>query len=346
MAEEITQPTQPSLGRYIVIALLFMLIFVGLAYLAYRFSRSNSTGGTTPTPSPSLSYDTGAATGQVYPAPIVSPQPAPRYVPSFPPVVKSLPYPQPTPTGNIFIVSDGQGNIFSDKPLYTHNEHTAITLQQLADANRLALAQLQARSALDSQRQNSQNQIEAFKAQQQTALAQQRANLDAQLALQRLRNEVALAQLANQRFALQQQTMNQPGTRNYTQLVQAQADAQERIIRAQAEGQAAVVQAQANRDTTLATLQNQLQLAREAYNLASRKQDQQYALKALKVQALATQAIEAQRTKNQKSLMQLQAKIQTEMIALEAWVRQLEFSYSPTGGLGTPWGGQAVPYLY
>lgn len=195
---------EQPIGRYIAIALVFVVLFVGVAYLAYRFTRpSNGNQSAFPATSPTPVTQPTKNNGPI----VLLPPPYTQAINPYVPANRVYASPQPTvkqvATGNgqnALIMQDGKGNILVNN--LTHEEYfqlereriqasREITLAKETNASRFNESKLQ--TATDIQR--TQQQLAAQGQTAQLAYATELARLDQQTTVARLNNQLELARL-------------------------------------------------------------------------------------------------------------------------------------------------------
>ncbi len=171
----------PPIGRYIFIAFIFVLLFIGTSFLVYRFSRnsapSSSSINSTPTPA------TGSTTGPSYQPPISSGYilPAPRLTPInpiyrtlIPNPYTNLPLVKTAPDGRT-IAQDGNGNLLFDN--LTHVENAQLQLARIDSSTRLKSAEQRFQYLLRSQELSNQFESQTQKSDREFKLAAQEMSL-------------------------------------------------------------------------------------------------------------------------------------------------------------------------
>lgn len=309
----------PSIGRYILLGLVFVLLFVGIAYLVYRFSGRGGTPTPSPTPTPIVQNGGSTAPGIRYPTILPAPQSQPINPKSN--IYRDAPFPNRTQVvnrNNSTIAQDGRGNLLFDN--LTHDENfqlqmarinadarlkqqqdenaTTLALQKERDATQLALARLQA----DQQKEQLAKQAEAQKAAQehQQAMAkQQQQNQPSQR--EQYQYQLALERIKGQNQLAQQQVQSA------SQLKLAQSQQLGQIIQQDQQNTAALAQM---------TLQQKQQLANLAYSQAVRSGDQQHAIRAMQLQSDLQRLDRAQQYRQTVGLTTLQAQIQENLLIL------------------------------
>lgn len=201
-----TPQSNPPIGRYIAIALLFVLIFVGASYLVYRFSRPNNNPNTTPSPtitdsSSSISqpvYNSSAfysANRSVFPAPTMAPinRLERQY---YPPKSPQVPIVKTNISGFKSIAQDGRGNLLFDN--LTHNENYALQQARIEADSKLRLAQENNATQLARVKLTTDNNFELQQNQNQATTEQQLNQQAAKLAQVHAENRLELAKLKAQ----------------------------------------------------------------------------------------------------------------------------------------------------
>lgn len=295
-----------NIGRLIALAFGFVVIFVVIAYLAYRFTRGDQ-GGSQPSPSPTGGSGPAVISYPSYYPPIVPP-PSPagrpvtvrRFLPTnsyVAPAVK---------LDNVLVAQDGQGRLLFNN--LTHEENAAIKQAEIAANSRIRLAELQRQSelarqsndqrhrlaiadlqlkeqaarlaserevalkglAIDEARLKSEN--ERLKRQSDANLAQLRAQAAAENSRARLQaaEKIAVAKLGGRQALAQQITQSEAG-----------------IIAQQLENESAKDRAVLTEAGQIARSQSseRQRLTELGYQYARAEQDQKYALQLARLQA-------------------------------------------------------------
>jgi hypothetical protein len=338
------QANKPPIGRYILIAFIFVLIFIGASYLVYRFTRSNSGGvSTNPTPTPtstSSSTQAGSAGssglhyGTVLPAPSLGPV-SPNSRLFIPPTTTSYPIVRTNIAGYRTIAQDGRGNLLFDN--LTHDEFYALERARIDADSRLRLAQEDNKGSLDQLREQNASTTRQQLNQQATQLALAKQQLDLELA--RLQSQLAIAKL---------QAEKQPTAANQIRLAQIQAQttqkqAQEQRLSQEIQSKSELASQTLQSATQLAIAKNQSatslasqaqqlsaaekqQVAQLAYQKAIQENDHQYALLASQLSGDLTRLEQSDQHRQTLELMQLQASIQEKLLLLQSYNNQDYYS--------------------
>lgn len=248
---------EQPIGRYIAIAIIFVLLFVGVAYLAYRFSRQSSGGTPTfPVASPTPSAPASTGGGSNVPVAII---PAPIQQPVNPYVNPGRIYSSPIPTittvpSNIqgqapaFVAHDGKGNLLVNH--LTHDEFYQLERLKLENAQALALAK-ENNSAqvaqLQNQRENQgqQHVLEQARLRQQIELEHLRTVTQRQGQIAQQAHELALQRSDRSYQLIASQTQADIQRSLQTQQYQQQRD--NTVLQAQIEANMLKLQAYLNR---------------------------------------------------------------------------------------------------
>lgn len=355
MAITVSENSAPPIGRYIALAFVFLLLFVGVSYLIYRIRGGKTAAVPQASPTPIVQTTTPPTTN-TDPYAYRPTLPAPQIQPINPnlrtfvaPTTAAVPIVKQNLYGYRSIAQDGNGNLLFDN--LTHQENYQLLSQKGNFDGQAELARLNNQIALDRLRLTNQAQAEQQKQQNahQLALAKQQADLE----LARIKNQLELAKL---------QATRQPTAENQTELTrlqqqyqlvqqQAQADQQVRLAQIQAETQLALQQNQADAQLKTILAQSQAQtsqiatqsyygmaaqeqqlsyaqaghLADLAYQAASRANEQQFMLMAQQLQADIIQAQRLDQHQQTMQLIGLQAEIQQDMLILS---RQYGIGYN------------------
>ncbi len=348
---------QPPIGRYILIAIIFVLVFIGLAYLAFRFTTQNNgsvTPVTSPTPSQVVSYGGGST---ILPAPALPPVSPFRYY-------TNTPHPVPTATtvtnyngkGISTVAYDGRGNLLIDN--LTHEENAALTQTRLNNGAQIELARINAnnqqgladkenrqrettqRLSNDLELQKLNNSLTQYRLQQQFQRDQLAYDYQNRLAAQQLS-----AQLERDRLKATQAS-TKAAAEDQVKLIEAQSKADlakqnlqyaysERNQAQQQNTQLYQSYLQTYSTLSQSELQARQQLASQALSIAQQKNDQKYALKAQQLQAKIASAQVAQQHQNNLEYTQLQAQINQSYLELQSYVQSQQPNY---GGYGNSYG--------
>lgn len=250
------KPKQPII-RYLLIGLAFVLVFVGVAYLAFLFSgrgeRTTTRPQVTPTPTAEVSLPPEVVNNRpVLPPPVLPPIEAGRPTPLVVPIAQVTPFAGPRVLPAFNAALDGRGNLLTDKPLFTHEEHAALERERIQAETRRELAKLELereRLGEETRRRDrtlgfreEQTRARLANNQQLLALQNQRERqlLQTQVELERLTSQLALArtqtegqksnELRQDRLQLAGQLkLNESQTTNQIRLLQAQSEAQARL---------------------------------------------------------------------------------------------------------------------
>lgn len=138
-----------SLIQYILIGLAFVLVFIGVAYLAYRFStRPRTVVTTSPTPTVTLvPPPVGTYPRTVVPAPVLPPPVVYQSPPKAKPIIS--PRPMLTSSGQS-VAQDGLGNLLINN--LTHEEHFLLEREMIRRDAELKLAQERMRLEFEKRR--------------------------------------------------------------------------------------------------------------------------------------------------------------------------------------------------
>jgi hypothetical protein len=237
---------EQPIGRYIAIAFIFVLLFIGVAYLAYRFTRPNTGGNIVfpvATPTPTAPPATGGGTVVLLPPP--NQQPINPYIPanrvyfSPQPIVKQVNTGTNTTSNgqSALIIHDGKGNVLVNN--LTHEEFFQLERERIQTNRDLALA-----------KENNARSLNEAKLQQETAARQTQAN--AQQTQQQLAQQAQSAQLT---YLTELARLNQQG--NASRLNQQ------------------IELARVNQQDTTAKLNQQIELARLQQQAQSQQQTNQ-----------------------------------------------------------------------
>lgn len=324
---------KPPIGRYIAVAVIFILLFIGVAYLAYRVSR-NKAGNvvTLPSPTPVATQVVTNGGGSTFiPAPRIpasnlntdriytNPAPIATYVPALTNTATNQRY--------AFVAQDAQGNLLFDN--LTHQENYQLQQQRLTGDIDYRLALLDRNASLETLKLNQQLQRDqlalnaAGQRDTRSAEAQnQLNNLNTQLALAKMQygQQLASAQLeANSQLALaKQQTLTQ----------QAQADSNYRLAQLNQQAELAKLSTQSATQLNQQTLAAKQEIVQRALEMAQQEKNNEYQLLATKLQGELAATQSDQAFQQQYYLTAQQAQIQSDLLTLQAYLnRQNSWSY-------------------
>lgn len=346
-----TTNDNPPIIRYILWGLVFVLIFVGIAYLAYRLSRGGEQVVTQPTPTPTATVPPSTGPNPITQNPYIIPPPVSQPVDPRPKAEGFLNTPRPVAPiakiDGVTVAQDGRGNLLFNN--LTHEEFFQLEMARLRANQELALARLQQEQQTQAQRQATQAQLEQAKLQSnlqaQQSAAQAALQAEAIRAQQQQQAANQAFQLAQLRSQERQAIANQTAT---TTQQLAQNKLQQETIYYQYAAQANQLATQSNlaareqelRLTQLSLAEKQ-QYAALAHERAMQTQSYGYALVAQKLQADLARAQQAAQAHQTAELLRLQAQIEANMLILS---RQLT-PYTPYAGYSN-FGGYGMPYYY
>lgn len=349
------------LGRYILIAFIFVLIFVGVAYLAYRLSRRD--GSVTPTPTPTATYTSSPVTSR--PGTIIPPVAPPARSNPNPVFNSPTPYTTIVPTksgaSGSLVVHDGKGNILVNNLSHEENfeltrtrlnNDAALEQDRINNAAQLAQTQELTRRQLELARIQSSN---AYSAQQTTLATEQlrQKSLIDQLLLSLRDREAArasqaqieTARLQAQRQAQQAQMQKQPSAKDQIDLLYAQAQSQAYVNYHKAQDEIEKSTAQTQNQYVLNNQQYSYQLKQldytkerqvidQAAQIARARNDQEYALNAATLRSQLDRLQQTQNHRQSIELTKLRANIEKDMLAMQSYVHRYSPHYGGYGNYG------------
>ncbi len=369
MPEQIND-NNPPIGRYILIGLAFVVIFVIFAYLVYRFTQGPRR--TSPTPSPTPTIISQGSQAVAY-SPALLPPPTTQPVDPRARIYQ----PQATPARPILtnqglsgrlIGQDGRGNIIIDG--YTLDQRFALEQQRQSNDQAYRVLLEQDRSGLDAQKLASQTQLDTLRIQNERERNQQQLEREQQDKNREQQTKLTLEQLKNQRDLAELQAKSQPTatdqiklattqaqfqleqqreqarqqrltsnaeTANQLALAQQQSTAQLRLNESQAAAQARYLQAQTAAqnsqidkqtaaDLQRLSLQQKQELATLAIQEAGRQQDREFSLRATQLNNDLALLQQAQLHRQTLERIQLESRIQTNLIWLTSRLPRSNYS--------------------
>lgn len=361
----------PPITRYILIGLAFVLVFVGIAYIAYWLSTRDTDVVVTPTPTPVVTNGSGQVANGISPVPPTAPVlPAPI----APPVAPIQPYgyspyltPSPTPKriekiDGVIVAQDGRGNLLFNN--LTHDENFQLKRAQIEADEQIRLAQIRQEMAAAEQQLRSKTLSEQAQADTTRRLAELKNQLalremDQITDLARLRSQLRLAELeqasrpraadprdlalieAQRQVELQRLRSQQQYQTQYlqaqTQLTSQQLQTNAQLTEAARGREFALTESTRQREFALnqMSLEQKRYYAQLAYQQAVQTNNQKFQLAARQLETNIARAIQAERHQQTLELMSLQARINQDFLILS---RDFGFhpgqAYQPLGGYG------------
>lgn len=323
------------IGRYIAIGLLFVIFFIGIAYLVFSFTRpDDGIVVVRPTPTPSINFTPG-------PAPIPAPQPVLLPPPSIPAnLVKDRIFTVPvfnpskvttldgTFLNELLVAQDGRGNLLFNN--LTHDENFQLQLTRLKTENSEKLARTQNEAQLKELELQFKTRLAQLRTQLQLAKIEvsNRPTFKQERGLIALQQEIELEQVKEQNK--QQQAIKLIDYAGQLALEKERAQNQQASMHTQTNAQVALNEQQIKLTLKQMSLTQKRFFAQLAQQRALQMNNQQYALAAARVQADIARAIGSDGHYQQIERINLQAQIDEQLLILSMSLSLApNFPYNP-----------------